>query len=51
MSSAVFEAMMESPDLPELIQEAQRAIAKENKLRQKFYQDITPRTQVGVHSR
>lgn len=42
MSSAIFNAMMEAPDLPELIQEAQRAIAREQKLRQKFYKEITP---------
>ena len=34
--------MMESPVLPELIQQAQHALATERKLREKFYADITP---------
>ena len=42
MSSALFDQMMQSPALPELIQEAQRAIGREHKLREKFYADITP---------
>jgi Uma2 family endonuclease len=42
MNSPIFAAMMDSPVLPELIQEAQRAFAREQKLRQKFYEDITP---------
>jgi Uma2 family endonuclease len=42
VSAAVFDALMESPDLPELIEQAQRALAREQKLRHKFYADITP---------
>lgn len=42
MSTALFDALMQSPVLPEIIQDAQRALAREQKLRQKFYQDITP---------
>ncbi len=42
MTSPILDAMMNSPALPELIEEAQRALAREQKLRQKFYADITP---------
>lgn len=42
MSTALFDALMQSPVLPEIIQDAQRALTLERKLRQKFYQDITP---------
>ena len=42
MESALLTAMLDAPELPELIQEAQRAIGREQKLRRKFYQDITP---------
>lgn len=42
MNSALLDAMLDSPVLPELIQEAQRALGREQKLREKFYQDITP---------
>jgi Uma2 family endonuclease len=42
MSSAVLSAMLEAPDLPELIEQAQHALANERKLREKFYKDITP---------
>lgn len=42
MNSPIFDSMMDSPDLPELIEQAQRALAREQKLRQKFYADITP---------
>lgn len=34
--------MLDSPVLPELIQEAQRALAREQRLRRKFYEEITP---------
>jgi len=34
--------MLDSPVLPELIQEAQRVIGREHRLREKFYADITP---------
>lgn len=34
--------MLNAPDLPELIGEAQRALGLEQKLREKFYADITP---------
>jgi Uma2 family endonuclease len=42
MNSAILEAMLDAPDLPELIGEAQRALSQEQKLREKFYADITP---------
>ncbi len=34
--------MLDSPMLPELIQEAQRVIGRERRLREKFYAEITP---------
>lgn len=42
MNSPLLEAMLAAPDLPELIEQAQRAYMREKKLRQKFYEDITP---------
>lgn len=42
MSTALLDAMLDSPVLPELIQEAQRALGREHRLREKFYRDITP---------
>jgi len=42
MKSPVLDAMLESPVLPEPIQEAQRALGREQRLREKFYADITP---------
>lgn len=42
MKSALLEAMLDAPDLRELIGEAQRALGREQKLREKFYADITP---------
>lgn len=42
MKSPVLDAMLDSPVLPELIQEAQRAMGREQRLREKFYADITP---------
>lgn len=42
MNSAVFDALMDSPVLPEILEKAQRALIKEQKLRQNFYNDITP---------
>lgn len=42
MKSPVLDALLESPVLPELIQEAQRALGREQRLREKFYADITP---------
>jgi Uma2 family endonuclease len=42
MSAAVLEAVLQSPDLPEIIQHALRVLAAERKLREKFYTDITP---------
>lgn len=42
MKSALLDAMLDAPDLPELIGEAQRALGRERKLREKFYADITP---------
>ncbi len=42
MHSDLLDAMLDSPVLPELIQEAQRALGRERKMREKFYRDITP---------
>jgi Uma2 family endonuclease len=42
MKSALLDAMLNAPDLPELIGEAQRALGREQRLRAKFYADITP---------
>ncbi len=42
MSTVTLESLLASPVLPELLQEGQRALAREQKLRQKFYADITP---------
>lgn len=42
MNSPVLDAMLDSPILPELIQEAQRVLGREQRLRQKFYADINP---------
>ena len=42
MKSELLDAMLDSPVLPELIQEAQRALGREGRLREKFYADITP---------
>lgn len=42
MKSAILDSMLQSPALPELIQAGLRAFEDEQKLRQKFYADITP---------
>lgn len=42
MNSPLLDALLDAPELPELIEQAQRAFAREQKLRQKFYADITP---------
>lgn len=42
MRSAILDALLDSPVLPELLEQARRILLKEQKLRQKFYQDITP---------
>lgn len=42
MKSELFDALMKSPALPELLEEAREAFAREQKLREKFYADITP---------
>lgn len=42
VNDAVFNAMMDSPGLPELIERAQHALAQERRLREKFYADISP---------
>lgn len=42
MKSDLLEAMLDAPDLPELIGEAQRALALEQRRREKFYADVTP---------
>lgn len=42
MKSALLASLLDAPDLPELIGEAQRALGKEQRLREKFYADITP---------
>jgi Uma2 family endonuclease len=42
MNSALLATLLAAPELPELIEEAQRALLLEQSLRQKFYNDITP---------
>jgi Uma2 family endonuclease len=42
MSATILHAMLEAPDLPEMIEQAQLALANERKLREKYYADITP---------
>lgn len=42
MNSAILQSLLDSPALPELVEEGQRALAREQKLREKFYADITP---------
>lgn len=42
MKSELLDSLMQSPLLPELIDEAHRAFAEEQKRRAKFYADITP---------
>ena len=42
MSAAILRTLLESPALPELVEAANRALAKEQQLRQKFHADITP---------
>lgn len=41
MPTSLLDSLLDAPDLPELLQEAQRAWENEQKLRQKFYNDIT----------
>jgi Uma2 family endonuclease len=40
--SDLYNALMASPAMPEIIEQAQRAYAREQELRQKFYDGITP---------
>lgn len=42
MSSSLLDNFLASPYLPEMVQEGQRHLAREHRLREKFYQDITP---------
>lgn len=42
MNHPLLDKLLESPVLPELIDDARRALARERRLRQKFYDDITP---------
>jgi len=42
MSAAVLQAVLQAPDLPEILQHALGVLAAERKLREKFYADITP---------
>ncbi|MFZ2281955.1 MAG: Uma2 family endonuclease [Prosthecobacter sp.] len=42
MNSAILQSLLDSPALPELVEEGQKALAREQKLREKFYADITP---------
>lgn len=42
MKSPILDAMLASPVLPELIEEAERFLERETKQREKFYADITP---------
>lgn len=41
MNSPLLDALLDAPELPELIEQAQRAFAREQKLRQKFYAYIS----------
>lgn len=42
MKSPIFDAMLASPVLPELIEEAERFLERETEQREKFYANITP---------
>lgn len=42
MKSDLLNALLNSPMLPELLQEGQQVFAREQKLRAKFYADVTP---------
>lgn len=42
MKSPILDAMLASPVLPELIEEAERFLERETKQREKFYADMTP---------
>jgi len=42
MNSPILDRLLAAPNLPELIEEARRAWAREQKLRKKFYDEITP---------
>lgn len=41
MKSAILQSLLDSPALPELLEEAHKAMVREQKLREKFYADIT----------
>ncbi len=42
MAPPLLDALLDSPALPELIYEAQKSLAQEQRRRRKFYEDITP---------
>lgn len=42
MQSSILQSLLDSPALPELVEEAHKALIREQKLREKFYADITP---------
>lgn len=42
MQSSILRSLLDSPALPELVEEAQKTLLREQKLREKFYADITP---------
>lgn len=42
MHSAILQSLLDSPALPELVEAAHKALVREQKLREKFYADITP---------
>lgn len=42
MTSSILQSLLDSPALPELIEQGQKALVREQKLREKFYADITP---------
>lgn len=42
MQSAILQSLLDSPALPELVEQAQKTLLREQKLREKFYADITP---------
>lgn len=42
MDSAILQSLLESPALPKLVEEGLKVLDREQKLREKFYADITP---------
>lgn len=42
MQSALLQSLLDSPALPKLVEEGRKVLDREQKLREKFYEDITP---------